>query len=213
MYRLEENQLYFYISKDGERVSDYFGWIFKEGLLKNESEYFIATKEIVKDIPEPLKKLHKVKWAIYNLEKKLTPEFDWISTAGLIKSQSPYFKITQGKIEAIYSLEGQVSEEFEKIRDRGVITGESEIFWGKRNKKWALYDLKTGQKLTDDFKSSVIAGAVIGKGNYFVGSYGEEIFYIFDLKSGKCLTKPFDEHKLIEILKHGDLEKAVEELK
>ncbi|HBT98740.1 MAG TPA: hypothetical protein DEA57_04615, partial [Sulfurihydrogenibium sp.] len=91
-------------------------------------------------------------------------------------------------------------------------TGESKYFWGKKNGKYAIYDVETGEKLTEDFKSSVIAGVIIGRGTYFVGSFGNEIFYIFDLKTGERLTKEFDEHKLIEILKHGDLEKAVDEI-
>lgn len=207
--KLFEDNLYFYFENNDEK----FGYIFKEGLVKGESEYFVATKEIVKDKNNYLQHLKYVKWSIYNKSmEKLTEDFDWIYPKGVIKNQSPYYLAKNGDFEALYTLEKQITEEFEKIRDRGALTGESIYFWGKKNKKYALYNVITGEKLTDDYKSSVIAGVVIGKGTFYVGSYGEEIFYIFDLKTGERLTKAFDEHKLIEILKHGDLEKAVDEI-
>lgn len=210
--RLIETDLVFYFQYDGKKSRD-FGYVFNVGLPKGESEYFLATEEIVKDKIDYLKHLKKVKWAIYdkNFERK-TDYHSWIHTAGLVKSQSIYYKVEESSKEALFTLEGQKTEFFEKIRDRGALTGESNYFWGKKNGKFAIYDVNTGEKLTEDFKSSVLAGVILGRGTYFVGSYGEEIFYIFDLKTGERLTKAFDEHKLIEILKHGDLERAVDEI-
>lgn len=210
--KLIETSLYFYIQNQ-DKKSPEFGYIFNVGLVKGESDYFLATKDKVKDKPDYLKHLKNVKWAIYdkNFERK-TDFHSWIHTAGLVKGQSPYYKVEENKMEALFTLQGQKTEFFEKIRDRGALTGESNYFWGKKNGKFAIYDINTGEKLTEDFKSSVLAGVILGKGTYFVGSYGEEIFYIFDLKTGERLTKAFDEHKLIEILKHGDLERAVDEI-
>ena len=210
--KLIETQLYFYL-ENGEKRSPNYGYIFNVGLPKKESDYFLATEQIIKDKPDYLKYLKEVKWAIYdkNFERK-TAYHTWIHTAGLVKGQSPFYKVEENKMEALFTLEGQKTEFFEKIRDRGALTGESIYFWGKRNGKFAIYNVHTGEKLTEDFKSSVLAGVILGRGTYFVGSYGEEIFYIFDLITGERLTKAFDEHKLIEILKHGDLERAVDEI-
>ncbi|WP_457641212.1 hypothetical protein [Persephonella sp.] len=189
------------------------GWIFNSGFLKGESEYLIGTNEIIKNKNNPLIYLKKVKWAIYSGKtgEKLTQDFDWISPLGLVKGQSAYFRATKDGKEALFTLEGQITQWFDKIRDRGALTGESNYFWGKKNGHYALYDINTGEKLTDDFKSSVIAGALIGKSDYIVGSYGEEIFFILDLKTGEKVSPDFDEGKLIEILKHGDLGRAVRE--
>jgi len=208
--KLIETELYFYFDTNPDVK---FGYVFKEGLAKGESDFFAASKEIVKDKPDYLKHLKNLKWQIFN--KALNPVsdiFDWIYTKGVIKNQSPYYLALKDGMEALYTLEGKKTDDFEKIRDRGALTGESKYFWGKKNGKYAIYDVETGEKLTEDFKSSVIAGVIIGRGTYFVGSFGNEIFYIFDLKTGERLTKEFDEHKLIEILKHGDLEKAADEI-
>lgn len=189
-----------------------FSYYFKEGYPKGESDYFIATEECI-DQENPLKDLKNVKWAIFNKEgKRVSDYFDWISPLGLVKGQSIYFRATENGKEALFTLSGQVTDWFEKIRDRGALTGESEYFWGKREGKYALYSIKTGKKLTEDFKSSVIAGAVIGKSKYIVGSYGDERFFIIELDTGKKVTPDFDEDTLIKILKKMDLEEAVSQL-
>ena len=189
-----------------------FGYIIQEGAIKGESPYVIATEEEVKDSRDLL----KVKWAIYVYETKerVSDYFDWINPQGLVKGQSPYFRVSKDKKEALFSLDGQVSSWFRKIRDRGALTGESDYFWAKEKAHYSLYHIQTGEKITPDFKSSVIAGAVIGKSpNLVVGSFGDEIFFIYDIEAKKIVSKEFDEDKLIEILKHGDLEKALNELK
>lgn len=208
--RLIETDIYFYFDTNPEIK---FGYIFKEGMPKGESEFFVASKEIVKDKPDYLKYLKDIEWQVFNQElKPVSESFDWIYTKGIIKNQSPYYLAKKFGKEALYTLESKKTDDFEKIRDRGALTGESIYFWGKKDGKYAIYDVETGEKLTEDYKSSVIAGVIIGKGTYYVGSYGNEIFYIFDLRTGKRLTKGFDEHKLIEILKHGDLEKALNDV-
>ncbi|WP_293446267.1 hypothetical protein [Persephonella sp.] len=189
-----------------------FSYYFKEGYPKGESDYFIATEECL-DQEDILKDLKNVKWAIFNKHgERVSDYFDWISPLGLVKGQSEYFRATENGKEALFTLSGQVTDWFDKIRDRGALTGESEYFWGKKEGKYALYHIKTGKKLTDDYKSSVIAGAVIGKSGYIIGSYGREIFFIVELETGKKVTPDFDEDTLIQILKHGDLEKAVSQL-
>jgi hypothetical protein len=214
MELVQENNRVFIIDENKNKVSKDFGWIFESGAVKGESNYFIATEETILDKEKPFIAMKDVKWAIYelNTNKKLTDEFDWISTVGVVKGQSAFFRGTLNKKEAIFTLEGRVSEWFDKIRDKGVLTGESFYFWGKSNKHYALYHIKTGEKLTPDFKSSVLAGAVLGRGNFVVGSFGEEIFFIYDIVSQKIVSPEFDEDKLIEILKHGDLDKALKEL-
>ena len=201
--------------KNGE-VKD-FGWIFKEGYLKGDSLYFIATEETIKNKKNPLKYLKTVKWAIFSGEngERLTDYFNWISPLGLIRGNSNYFRGELNGKEALFSLNGRKTKWFQKIRDRGALTGESNYYWGKENGKYALYDIKSNEKLTDDFKSSVLAGAVVGKSErLIVGSYGEEIFFIYDIKDKKIVSKEFDEYKLIDILKNGgDLERALSDLK
>ena len=192
-----------------------FGWIINEGYPKGDSDYFIATEEIVADKPEPFKELKKVKWAIFNAEngERVSDYFDWITSYGLVKGQSPYFRGEIDRKEALFTLDKQETDWYQKIRDRGALTGESDYYWGKNNGYYALYNIKTGEKLTPDFKSSVLAGAVVGTSeNLVVGSFGEEIFFIYDIKEKKIVSPEFDEDKLIEILKHGDLEKALAEL-
>ncbi len=208
----EENDLVYIKNEKGNEIP--FGWILEHGALKNESDYFIATKQRIKDKPNPYIAMKSVKWAIFDSKtgEQVSEEFDWIATVGLVKGESKYFRGTRDKKDAIFSLEGQVSEWFDKIRDRGALTGESNYFWGKRNKHYALYDIETGEKLTPDFKSSVLAGAVVGKSDLVVGSFGEEIFFLYNIQSGKIVSPEFDEDKLIEILKHGDLERALKEL-
>lgn len=203
-----QGSVYVHQDEKGSVIATY-PYVFKEGYLKGASEYFVATEEKVGGPAD----MNRVRWALYSINSgRLSDYFDWVHTSGLVKGQSVYYKAQKGRFEAMYTLDGKATEDFEKIRDRGALTGESNYFWGKKNGKFAIYDITTGEKLTEDYKSSVIAGVIVGKGSYYVGSYGEEIFYIFDLNTGKKLTKAFDEHKLIEILKHGDLEKAVEEL-
>ncbi|RMA97678.1 hypothetical protein [Hydrogenothermus marinus] len=183
----------------------------KEGAIKGESRYIIATEDYID--PENIgKSMQNAKWAIYDFEKKerLTDFFDWISPNGLVKGQSKYFRATFNKKEAIFSLEKQETKWFRKIRDRGAITGESNFYWAKEKTHYALYDINTGEKLTPDFKSSVIAGALIGNSdNLVIGSFGEEIFFIYDIKEKKIVSREFDEDYLIELLKDGDLARAL----
>ncbi len=215
MYRIvrERNRFYF-IEEMGKKITQDFGYIFESGASRGESPYFIATEETVYDKEKPTVAMKHSKWAIYDIRTghRVTDFYDWITTKGLVQGQSPYFRVEKDKMEALFTLEGQVTRWFRKIRDRGALTGESNYFWAKEKAHYALYDIRTGEKLTEDYKSSVIAGAVVGRGDYIVGSYGDEIFFIVDLKTGKKLTPDFDEPTLIEILKHGDLERAVEEL-
>ncbi len=192
-----------------------FGWVLKEGYPKNQSKYFIATEEIILDKEEPVKYLKSVKWAIYSSEngERLTDYFNWISPLGLVRNQSPYFRGEKERKEALFTIDGQITNWYQKIRDRGALTGESKYYWGKLNGKYALYNIENGEKLTPDFKSSVLAGALLGKSEtLIVGSFGEEIFFIYDIKQQEIVSPEFDEHKLIEILKHGDLERALKEL-
>ncbi len=194
---------------------DKFTYYFKEGFPKGDSDYIIATEEPLNQ-ENPLIDLKKVKWAIYDREgNRLTDFFDWISPLGLVKGQSPYFRVTKDGKDAIFSLQGQITPWFRKIRDRGALTGESKYYWGKKEKTFALYDIETGEKLTPEFKSSVLAGAVIGVSKYVVGSYGEEIFFIYDFHTGEKISRDFDEDELIYILKElkGNLEKALDYLK
>jgi len=205
--------LYYALKIDKKRGFELeFGYILKEGALKGESNYIIATEDKVNS-PQSLS---KVKWAIYDVKTKtrFTAFFDWITPQGLVKGQSIYFRATKNRKEAIFSLEKQETPWFRKIRDRGVLTGESNFFWAKEKKHYALYDIRTGKKLTPDFKSSVIAGALIGDtDNLIVGSFGEEIFFIYDIKKEKVVSKEFDENKLIEIIKNGSIKQALKELK
>ncbi len=214
MKLIKENNRVYITDENGNKITDGFGWIFESGVLKGESNYFIATEETILDKEKPFVAMKYVKWAIYekNTNRKLTDDFDWISTVGVVKGQSSFFRGTLDKKEALFTLDGRITEWFDKIRDRGALTGESFYFWGKQNKHYALYNIKTGEKLTPDFKSSVLAGAVLGRGNFVVGSFGEEIFFIYDIDSKKIVSPEFDEDKLIEILKHGDLDKALKEL-
>lgn len=206
MKLVQEGSIYVNLDQNGREIGRYY-YIFKEGYLKSASEYFVATEEPCLSSQD----LNKVKWALYSIQRgRVSDYFDWVHTKGIVKGQSPYYKGTKGKYEALYTLEGKVSDDFEKIRDRGALTGESRFFWGKKNGKFAIYDILTGERLTEEYRSSVIAGVVIGKGDYYVGSYGDEMFYIFDIKTGERLTRAFNEHRLIEILKHGNLVKAVE---
>lgn len=208
MKLINQGSYFVHIDREGNEIGRYF-YIFKEGYLKGDTNYFVATDQQFENISQ----LNKLRWALYSIELgRVSDYFDWIHTSGIVKGQSIYYKAQKGSLEALYTLEKKVTQDFEKIRDRGALTGESQYFWGKKNGKFAIYDIKTGEKLTEDYKSSVLAGVILGQGSYYVGSYGDEIFYIFDLKTGKKLTKGFDEHKLIEILKDGSLEKAVEEI-
>lgn len=208
MRLIEQDSCFIHLDREGKEIGRYF-YIFKEGYLKGDSEYFVATDQRF----ENLSQLNKLRWALYSIESgRISDYFDWVHTNGLVKGQSPFYKVQDKNLEAIYTVEGRVTQYFEKIRDRGALTGESQYFWGKKDGKFAIYDINTAEKLTEDYKSSVIAGVIIGQGTYYIGSYGEEIFYIFDLKTGKKLTKAFDENKLIEILKHGNLEIAVLEI-
>jgi len=175
--RVIEKDCFIYIETATKTLK--LGWILNSGYLKGESEFLIGTKEKIKDKKDPLRYLNRVKWAIFNgiTGEQVTEYHDWISPLGLVKGQSGFFRVTEEGKEALFTLEGRKTEWFDKIRDRGALTGESCYFWGKRDGYYALYNINTGEKLTDDFKSSVIAGAVIGKSDYVIGSYGNEIFF------------------------------------
>ncbi len=185
-----------------------------EGYYKGDSNYIIATEDPI-DENNRGKSLQVAKWAIYDgrTKEKLTDFFDWIAPQGLVKGQSPYFRATRDKKEAIFTLEGQITPWYKKIRERGAVSGESRYYWAKEKAHYALYNIDTGEKLTPDFKSSVLAGAVVGtSAELVVGSFGEEIFFIYNIRTKQIVSKEFDEDKLIEILKHGNLEKALLEL-
>ncbi len=213
LIRNKELHRYHFVNSTKENgMFEKFSYYFKEGLVKGKSEYFIATEDSL-DKENPLKDLKKVKWAIYDKNGRRVSEFyDWISPLGLVKGQSEYFRATKNGKEAIFTLKRQITEWFDKIRDRGALTGESDYYWGKLDGFYALYDIKTGKKLTENFKSSVIAGAVIGKTDYVIGSYGEEIFFVVNLKTGKKVSPEFDEETLIQILKDSDFEEALKKL-
>lgn len=192
-------------------INNKFGYILQEGAIKGESPYIIATEDNVNSSQDLL----KVKWAIYVYEtgERVSEFFDWISPNGIVKGQSPYFRATLDKKEAIFSLEKQETQWFRKMRDRGALTGESDFYWAKEKAHYALYSIKTGEKLTPDFKSSVLFGAVIGDtDNLVIGSFGHEIFFIYDINNKEIVSKEFDEDKLIEILKLNSIEKALENI-
>ncbi|WP_457627092.1 hypothetical protein [Persephonella sp.] len=209
LYQVEKG---FVVDNGEKRVT--FGWVLNEGAFKGQSEYFIATKDSVKDADNLSIGMKNARWAIYSIKtlEKVSPVFNWISPLGLVRGQSPYYRGSLDGKEALFTLEEQITDWFDKIRDRGALTGESSYYWGKKDGFYALYDIETGKKLTDNFKSSVIAGALLGRGSYVVGSYGEEIFFIYDIQTGKIISPEFDEDTLIQILKHGNLERALEEL-
>ncbi len=169
---LKKEDNYYILEVNGKNLK--LGWILNSGYLKRESDFFIATEDIVMDKDNPLKHLHNLKWAVFNGKtgERVTQYYDWISPLGLVKGQSEFFRVTEKGKEALFSLEGRKTEWFDKIRDRGALTGESCYFWGKKDGYYALYDINTGERLTDHFKSSVIAGAVIGRSDYVIGSYG-----------------------------------------
>lgn len=178
----------------------------KEGALKGESDYIIASEEKLKDFPSKTVAINKAKWAIYNVVEgtRVSDFFDWIAPQGLVKGQSPYFRATLNKKDAIWTLDGQKTKWFRKIRERGAITGESPYFWGKEERHYALYHIDTGEKLTPDFKASVLAGAVIGDtDNLVYGSYGDDIFFVYDIKLQKVVSKEFEEEDLVKFLKEG----------
>ncbi len=192
-------------------IKDKFGYVLKEGALKGESLYVIATENNINSS----KDLLSAKWAIYvyETEERVSDFFDWIAPQGLVKGESIYFRATLNKKEAIFSLEKQETPWYRKIRDRGALTGESNFYWAKEKAHYALYNIKTGEKLTPDFKSSVLFGAVIGDtDNLVVGSFGEEIFFIFDINKKEIVSKEFDEDKLIEIMKLGSIRESLKKL-
>jgi hypothetical protein len=188
-----------------------YGYILKEGAIKGKSPYIIATEDEVNSS----KDLLKVRWAIYNYEtdERVSDFFDWISPNGIVNGESEFFRATKNKKEALFTFEKQVSPWYRKIRDRGALTGESNYYWAKEKAHYSLYNIKTGEKLTPDFKSSVLFGAVIGDtDNLVVGSFGEEIFFIYDIKNQKIVSKEFDEDALIEILKLNSILEALEKI-
>jgi hypothetical protein len=178
----------------------------KEGALKGESRYIIASEENLKKFPSKSIAMQKVKWAIYETitGNRVSDFFDWITPQGLVKGQSKYFRGTLDKKDAIFTLDGRKTDWFKKIRERGAITGESKYFWAKKDKHYALYHIETGEKLTPDFKSSVLAGAVIGDTeNLVYGSFGNDIFFVYDISLRMIVSREFKEETLVEILKKG----------
>jgi len=197
------------IKYDNEKVivnNKIFELFLKEGALKKESNYIIASEEKIENFPSKSIAMQKVKWAIYDINtgKRVSNFFDWIAPQGLVKGQSQYFRATIDKKDAVFTLQGQKTKWFRKIRERGAITGESKYFWAKEKKHYALYNIETGEKLTPEFKSSVLAGAVIGDTeNLVYGSFGNDIFFVYDIKIKKVVSKEFEEEDLVNFLKKG----------
>jgi hypothetical protein len=50
--------------RNTEKRPPNYGYVFNVGLPKKESDYFLATEQIIKDKPDYLKYLKEVKWAI-----------------------------------------------------------------------------------------------------------------------------------------------------
>jgi antitoxin component YwqK of YwqJK toxin-antitoxin module len=86
--------------KDGNRISDFFDEIYSDGLLKGESDYYIASRDR--------------KDAIFDKEgRQISQWFKFIHHSGLVEGKCDYYIACDKGSCAVYHKNGQkVSEDF-----------------------------------------------------------------------------------------------------
>ncbi|MGC8789864.1 MAG: hypothetical protein ACP5QM_08170, partial [Caldisericum sp.] len=123
--------------KDGNQISpDWFDKVWEDGLLREESNYYLATK-YGKD-------------AIFDKDgKQITDWFDYVFEDGLIKGQSSYYIVIKEDKQAIFNKNGQqISYWFDWIDKNGFVDGHSGYYEVRKNGKYAIF-YKDGQRVTE----------------------------------------------------------------
>ena len=175
--------------KSGKQISEWFDDILEEGLVKGQSNYFIAKKDRKK--------------AIFDRNsKRITEWFDDITSNGLVEGQSEYFIAVKKNKEAIFDKSGKrISEWFDWIWSNGLVEGESDYYIAREGSilddsaKEAIFD-RNGKQVSEWFDWIHKAGLIKGESDYYpVQKDGKwAIFH----KSGEQVSEWFD-----KILEYG----------
>lgn len=134
------NQLYKF--GDKEPLSPELRWISNEGVLNNESIYYVGQKE------ENEKRVEAI-FSI-NSRKPITSWYDSIYQRGVVKGQSKYYLVSKNKLEAICNIkqEDPITDWFDSIEKFGdqndVVDGKTNFFIGSKNKKCYLIHINNG---------------------------------------------------------------------
>ena len=134
-YRIrEENGKQAIFDDKGNQISEWFDWVWEYGLVKGQSDYYIAVKN--------------KKYAIFDKSSKRISEwFDDLLVTGLVKGQSDYYIAGKDEKWAIFHKSGkQISDWFDGIVVSGLVSGQNDFYIAKKNNKWAIYH-KDGLKL------------------------------------------------------------------
>jgi len=127
------------IFKDRVQISDWFDCVYEDGLVKGQSNYFVAKKD--------------GKVAIYEYKdgrvNKITDGFDWIWSYGLVEGKTNSFFIAERRgRKGLYEIkDGQAVKllESDAILIEEFMRGESDTIKVLIDGKWETYKYENGE--------------------------------------------------------------------
>jgi hypothetical protein len=163
--------------KNGQQITDWFDYIYLEGLVESVSDYYIVQKNN--------------KEAIFHKNgKQITDWYNRIDPDGLVNGESDYYIAKKVNKYAIFHKSGkQISHWFDDIRPTGLVRGESDYYLAENNRKYAIFH-KDGRQISDWYKWFSVEGLTTGETEYYIAGKNRK-YAIFD-KNGKQITNWYD---------------------
>jgi hypothetical protein len=197
--------------KNGRQITDWYGLIYQNGLIKGESVYYVARKDgkeaifdrdgnqvsgwynyietdgLVKGESDYYRAVENWKYAIFHKDgQQITDWFNYISKEGLVSGKSDYYIAKKGNKHAIFHKNGnQVSGWHSYIYADGLVFGQSDYYIAEENGKKAIFR-KNGNQISDWFEWISETGLVSGQTKYYIGKRNT-LYYICKLGSSKML--------------------------
>jgi hypothetical protein len=126
--------------------------------------------------------------------KQISPGwYDEIYSSGLIKGQSPYYKVKKGNRTAIFDKDGnQITKWFYRISSYGLVSGESDLYIAnatKKDGKWAIFN-KDGKMISPEWFDRIYEDELVnGQGHYFIACNDNNCAVYY--KDGKKVSDDF----------------------
>jgi hypothetical protein len=134
--------------ENGKQISELFDDVWESGLVKGQSNYYIA--------------MRNRKWAIFDFDgNMITPKwFDYVSSFGLVEGRSDYYLVLKDNKMAIFDKDGnRISDWFDEISGYALLKGESPYYMARKNGKWAIFDIN-GYQITPEWFDQIYSGGL-----------------------------------------------------
>jgi len=202
------------IFKDGKRITEWFDWIYEDGLVSGTSDFFVAMEyEYIPD-PDDYEYENEIEietYALYEYKdgkvRKIIGNVRSIFASDFLKCKSDYFVVSYhnifGETYSLYHYDRTKCTKKEilccsnLIFKDGLISGQSDYFVARELFDYAIYEYKedydNAVKIAD-FEKILTDGLVKGQSSYFIAKKNGK-YAIYEYKNGKInkITGDFDD--------------------